>query len=94
MVDYVLVSWTALRESVQLVHVVHIPPEERKVLRYVEIDEIFRRDADMLKTWHQFTVEAAHRVACQETGIPLSQMIIDPSQVSQKLGALVLVFFH
>lgn len=81
-VDDVLVGGTALREGVQLVHVVHVAPEGRQLLGDVEVDEVLRRHADVLQPGHQFAVEAAHGVARQEAGVPSPQVLVDPLQVS------------
>lgn len=93
MVDDVLICRAALSERVQLVHVVHVAPQCRQLLRNIKVDEILRRYPYVLQTWHQLTVETAHRVTSQKSGAPSPQMLINPPQMCQELCTFVLVLF-
>lgn len=64
MVDDVLIGGAALRERVQLVHVVHVAPQRPQRRRDLEVHEVLSGHADVLQTRHQLTVKAAHCIAC------------------------------
>lgn len=52
--------------------------------RNFKVTEVFSRHSNVLQTWHEFTVEAAHRVAGEEARITMAKMIVDLAQVRQQ----------
>lgn len=62
MVDNVLIGRTRLRECIQLIHVVHVAPQRFECIWNFEIDKILTSHSDVLKSWHQFTIETTDRV--------------------------------
>lgn len=83
MIDDVLIRRTTLQERIKPVHVVHISPQMYKGLRYFKVGEILAGDPDVLQTWHQLTIETAHRVTCEEARAFVAQVLVDFAQMRQ-----------
>jgi len=64
--------------------VMHVSPKVDQSLRYLEVREIFSRDPDVLETRHELAVEAAHRVAGEETRSLATEVLVDLSQMSHQ----------
>lgn len=94
MINDILVGGTGLRESIQLIHVVHVTPQRRQLSGNLKIDKIFAGDSDMLKTWHELAIEAAHRVTSEKTSVLLGEVLVDLAKMRQQSGGFYLIFFY
>lgn len=76
-IDNILIGWTALKESIEPVHVMHVSPQMNHAFRNLEVGEILASNANMLKSWHKLAVETAHRVTGEETRSLATKMFVN-----------------
>jgi len=92
-INDILIGRATLQESIQPVHMMHVPPQMYQGLRYFKVGKVLAGDPDVLQPRHQFAIEAAHGVASEEACTLAAQMLVDLAQMRhQRRGFGILVF--
>ena len=78
--NWYLISGTRLSESIELVHLLDVFPQVGHAFGNVEIQEKLSGNSDVLKFWHELTIEAAQGVSGQESSSLRGQSVVKPLQ--------------